>query len=65
MKTVLVADDRATSRELVRTVLEKSGSKVALSMPADIAPVFIDNYRRRRKGCERPWNYRLQRSRSI
>ena len=25
MKTVLVADDRATSRELVRTVLEKSG----------------------------------------
>jgi len=25
MKTVLVADDKATSRELVRTVLEKSG----------------------------------------
>jgi two-component system chemotaxis sensor kinase CheA len=28
MKTVLVADDRATSRELVRTVLEKSGYAV-------------------------------------
>ena len=29
MKTVLVADDKATSRELVRTVLEKSGYTVA------------------------------------
>ena len=29
MKTVLVADDKATSRELVRTVLEKCGYKVA------------------------------------
>ncbi len=28
MKTVLVADDKATSRELVRTVLEKSGYAV-------------------------------------
>jgi two-component system, cell cycle response regulator DivK len=28
MKTVLVADDKATSRELVRTVLEKSGYTV-------------------------------------
>lgn len=28
MKTVLVADDKATSRELVRTVLEKSGYKI-------------------------------------
>jgi len=29
MKTVLIADDKATSRELVRTVLEKSGYMVA------------------------------------
>ena len=29
MKTVLIADDKATSRELVRTVLEKSGYTVA------------------------------------
>jgi CheY-like chemotaxis protein len=29
MKTVLVADDKATSRELVRTVLERSGYTVA------------------------------------
>jgi CheY-like chemotaxis protein len=29
MKKVLVADDKATSRELVRTVLEKSGYSVA------------------------------------
>ena len=29
MKTVLVADDKATSRELVRTILEKSGYTVA------------------------------------
>jgi CheY-like chemotaxis protein len=28
MKTVLIADDKATSRELVRTVLEKSGYTV-------------------------------------
>jgi CheY-like chemotaxis protein len=28
MKTVLVADDKATSRELVRTVLEKTGYAV-------------------------------------
>ncbi len=28
MKTVLVADDKATGRELVRTVLEKSGYQV-------------------------------------
>ncbi len=28
MKTVLIADDRATSRELVRTVLENSGYSV-------------------------------------
>ena len=28
MKKVLVADDKATSRELVRTVLEKSGYTV-------------------------------------
>jgi CheY-like chemotaxis protein len=28
MKTVLIADDRATSRELVRTVLENSGYAV-------------------------------------
>jgi CheY-like chemotaxis protein len=29
MKTVLVADDKASSRELVRTVLERSGYRVA------------------------------------
>jgi CheY-like chemotaxis protein len=29
MKTVLIADDKATGRELVRTVLEKSGYTVA------------------------------------
>jgi len=29
MKTVLIADDKATSRELVRTVLEKSGYRIA------------------------------------
>ena len=28
MKTVLIADDKATGRELVRTVLEKSGYEV-------------------------------------
>ena len=28
MKTILVADDKATGRELVRTVLEKAGFKV-------------------------------------
>ena len=28
MKTVLIADDKATSRELVRTVLEKLGYTV-------------------------------------
>jgi CheY-like chemotaxis protein len=28
MKTILIADDKATSRELVRTVLEKSGFAV-------------------------------------
>jgi two-component system, cell cycle response regulator DivK len=29
MKTVLIADDKATSRELVRTVLENSGYRIA------------------------------------
>jgi CheY-like chemotaxis protein len=49
MKTILIADDKATSRELVRTVLEKEGYAVveaadgieALHCALDLTPDLI------------------------